>query len=163
MKKKFLYLIRHAKAEEYAYGKHDYNRDIIDKGKERVAKIMGELTMRFQLTDGTQVISSSANRAIQTAELFCNRLNYPLDEIQLEKSIYEAYYLDILHVINKVSEEVDALLVFGHNPGLSDLTNYLCNTCIDLKTSNVAIIELEQGIDFRALSGGTATLKEVLG
>lgn len=162
MQKKLLYLIRHAKAEEYAFAKRDHDRDIIDKGKVRASQVADDLATVFQLTENTQVISSTANRAIQTAELFCDKLHYPLQHIQQEKSIYEAYYLDILHVINKTPEHIETLLVFGHNPGLSDLTNYLTNSYIDLKTSHVAVIELERGIDFQTLSGGTATLKQVL-
>lgn len=162
MQKKKLYLIRHAKAEEYNLGKRDHDRDIVDKGKMRASQISKDLAGALRVTSYTLVISSTANRAMQTAELFCNKLNYPLSSIQQEKAIYEAFYLDILKVINKISDQVDTVLVFGHNPGLSDLTNYLTNSYIDLKTSHVAIIELETGIDFQTLSGGTATLKSIL-
>lgn len=161
MQNKLLYLIRHAKAEEHSFAKRDHDRDLVEKGKVRATEIANALSKTFRLTENTHVISSTANRAIQTAELFCNQLQYPLQNIQQEKSIYEAYYLDILRVINQTPDHIDTLLVFGHNPGLSDLTNYLTDSYIDLKTSHVAVIEVDKNIAFETLSGGTATLKEI--
>lgn len=159
---KKLYIIRHAKAELHSFDKRDYDRNIIEKGKERASRIAHELRDVLKITDNTLVISSSANRAIQTAEIFCPILNLPSDKIQQEKSIYEAYFKDILQVINSVDNSVDTLLIFGHNPGLSDLANYICDSYIDLKTSHVACITLEEDLHFSELSSGTAHLNKVL-
>lgn len=162
MQKKLLYLVRHAKAEEHSFAKRDHDRNLIEKGRSRAAQIATDLANELEVTANTLVISSTANRARQTAELFCDRLGYPQEKIQLTKAIYEAFYLDILRRINAVGPEVDALVVFGHNPGFSDLTNYLTDSYIDLKTSHVAVIALEDGIDFASLSGSTAKLIKVL-
>ncbi len=162
MKTKTLYLIRHAKAEEHSFSKPDHARNIVEKGKERADRIAKDLEKLFTLTPNILVISSTANRAIQTAALFCTTLQYPIEHIQKENSIYEAHFLDILTVINKTRDTVDSVLLFGHNPGLSDLTNYLCGTYINLNTSHVAIISLPDDFNFSELSEGTATLKEIL-
>lgn len=159
---KKLYIIRHAKAEIYSFDRKDYDRNLIDKGEERAVRIAHELKEIFEVSDNTLAISSSANRAIQTAQIFCPILNIPISKIQLEKSIYEAYFKDILQIINEVDDSVDMLLVFGHNPGLSDLTNYICDSYIDLKTAQVACIELEDNLHFSELSSNTAHLKKVL-
>ena len=66
--------------------------------------------------------------------------------------------MDILKVINSVPEEYDTLLIFGHNPGLSNLTNYLSHSEIELATSNVSILQLESVLTFEMLGGGTANL-----
>lgn len=161
MATKTLYLIRHAKAEEYSFGKRDYNRDIVGKGRERAERIASELAEELVIDSKTLFVSSSANRAIQTAELFADILGYPLEKINQKKEIYEAYHLEILRVINAVGDSYDKLLVFGHNPGLSLLADYLTNTYVELKTSNIAVIELEEHLTFRELSGGTATLNKV--
>ncbi|WP_231390081.1 SixA phosphatase family protein [Sphingobacterium pedocola] len=162
METKSLYIARHAKAEEHSLSKRDFNRDLIGKGKERARSIATELADFVTLNEKTLVISSPANRAIQTAEIFSNVLGYPAEKIQKEINIYEAYHLDILQVINKITDYYNSVLIFGHNPGLSDLTNYLCNSDIDLLTANVAIIELDKDIDFASASGGTGNLKNVL-
>lgn len=159
---KKLYLVRHAKAELPNWDKRDYDRNLIERGIERAQHIATALKQIITVNEKTAVISSSANRAIQTAQLFCEILDYPLEQIIQNKNIYEAHYLEILKAINVVNNTNDNLVVFGHNPGLSDLTNYICNSGIDLKTAHVAVISLEEGIDFSSLSGGTATLLQIV-
>ena len=155
---KTLYLIRHAKAEEHSFSKDDFYRDLQKKGRERAERIAQKLKDSLKIDEKTLVISSSANRAIQTAELFCEVLGYPQESIHQTRDIYEAHFMDILKVINSVPEENDTLLIFGHNPGLSNLTNYLSHSEIELATSNVSILQLEGDLTFEMLGGGTANL-----
>ncbi|MCI0920714.1 SixA phosphatase family protein [Sphingobacterium rhinopitheci] len=159
---KKLFIIRHGKAEEHAFSQADYDRNLIEKGINRSKTIANQLKEQICIDDNTCFISSSANRAIQTANLFAEILKFPVDRIIQNKAIYEAYYQDILTVINKVPQHIDTVFVFGHNPGLSDLTNYICNSYITLKTSAVAKIHIEEGLDFTMLSGGTAYLQKVI-
>ncbi|WP_185216034.1 SixA phosphatase family protein [Sphingobacterium mizutaii] len=155
---KTLYLIRHAKAEEHSFSKDDFYRDLQKKGRERAERIAQKLKDSLKIDEKTLVISSSANRAIQTAELFCEVLGYPQESIHQTRDIYEAHFMDILKAINSVPEEYDTLLIFGHNPGLSNLTNYLSHSEIELATSNVSILQLEGDLTFEMLGGGTANL-----
>ncbi len=159
---KTLYLIRHAKAEEHSFSKDDFYRDLQKKGRERAERIAQKLKDSLKIDEKTLVISSSANRAIQTAELFCEVLGYPQESIQQTRDIYEAHFMDILKVINSVPDEYDTLLIFGHNPGLSNLTNYLSHSEIELATSNVSILQLEGDLTFEMLGGGTANLVGLL-
>lgn len=161
MAQRKLLLIRHGKAEDYSFLKKDYDRNLVERGKERSKLIAHKLLPDFG-KDKTLVISSTANRALQTAHIFCEILNYPTKNIQLEKSIYEAYFLDILKVINNITEDVDTVCVFGHNPGLSDLTNYLCHSAIDLKTAHAAKIILPADFNYTEISGGTCQLEAVI-
>ena len=159
---KTLILIRHAKAEEHGFSKSDFFRDLQDKGRNRAARIALELHDLIPVDEKTLVISSTANRAIQTAEIFCQILGYPQAAIQQVENIYEAHFTEILKVINAVDDQYDKLLVFGHNPGLSNLVNYLSHSEVELATSNAAILTLEDGLNFSMLSGGTATLRQSL-
>lgn len=161
MSSKTLYLIRHGKAEDHTFLKRDYDRNLVDKGKERAELVANKLKQDL-LENNTLVISSSANRALQTAEIFCVQIDYPINAIQVEKDIYEAYYQEILKVINQIPDDIDTVLVFGHNPGLSDMTNYLCDSYIDLKTSHVSKIILPAGFNFSEVSGSTCHLETVI-
>ncbi|MGO3306935.1 MAG: SixA phosphatase family protein, partial [Sphingobacterium sp.] len=76
--------------------------------------------------------------------------------------IYEAHYLQILKSINDVSANYDYLLVFGHNPGLSDLVAYTSNQYVELKTASIACLTIENGLDYSTLSANTATLNKVI-
>lgn len=163
MNHKKLYIIRHAKAENPTWGQKDFERNITDTGIARAHQIADSLVDIVPVDEHTAVISSSANRAVQTAHIFCKVLDLPLQHIQQTKALYEATYRDILKVINEVPSHIDTLLLFGHNPGLSDLTNYICNSYIELNTAHCAIIALEDGIDFTSLSGGTGSLIQVKG
>ena len=159
---KTLYLIRHGKAEEFSFLKNDYDRNLIKKGMERSNCIAEKLKQHLNDNQKTIVISSTANRAIQTAEIFCDSINFPIKNIQMEKSIYEAPYQQILQILNTVPDDIEIVLIFGHNPGLSTLTNYLCNSYIELKTAHVAKITLENGFNFKEVSGGTCYLDGVI-
>ena len=158
---KKLFLIRHGKAEDYSFLKKDYDRNLIEKGQKHTTLIAQKLIAHLN-SGKTQVVSSTANRALQTARIFCDVIHYPQQDIQLEKGIYEAYYSDILRVINTIPDDVEQVLVFGHNPGLSDLTNYLCHSYIDLKTSHAAEIILPENFNFSEISGGTCHLQTVI-
>lgn len=161
MKTKTLYLIRHGKAEDHSFLKRDYERNLVQKGKER-AEIVAKKLKQELVESKSLVISSSANRAIQTAEVFCKHIDYPITSIQQEKEIYEAYYREILKVINLIDDSIETVLIFGHNPGLSDLTNYLCDSFVDLKTSHVSKIRLPENFNFSEVSGGTCHLETVI-
>lgn len=158
-----LYIIRHAKAEDHGLKKNDFDRDLIDKGRQR-AKVNAErLKQEIQTIDErTLVISSTASRAAETAEIFCTILEYPLSKIQWEPNIYEAHYLIILKRINDVSSQYNRLLLFGHNPGLSDLISYISDEYVNLKTSHVGCLELEDGINFSILSANTSNFKKLI-
>lgn len=163
MRNKKLYIIRHAKAEDHFGPKIDFERNLVDKGRERARELSAKLNKELpSIDERTLVISSTASRAAETATLFCDTLGYPVDRIEWEPKIYEAHFLVILKRINDVSANYDNLLVFGHNPGLSDLINYVSNDYVDLKTSHIGCLTLEDNIDFSNLSANTAKLNKVI-
>lgn len=161
MNTKKLFIVRHAKAEEHSFATNDYKRNLIERGELRATKIARLLKDTITINSQTLFVSSSANRAIQTAELFCSELDYPISSIIQTKEIYEADYKTILKIINQIPNHIETVVIFGHNPGLSDLTNYICNSYITLKTSAVAAITLEKDLNFSELSGNTAYLDKI--
>ncbi len=161
MDTKILYIVRHAKAEDYYSATNDYDRKLVEKGISRAQQIAYLIKDEQSLKESTAFISSSASRAVATAEIFADILGYDPSNIKQTKRIYEAHYRDILQEINYINQDIDTLFVFGHNPGLSNLISYLTDENIYLKTSNVAKITLEEGIQFSELTSGIATLKYV--
>jgi len=163
MEKKLLYVVRHAKAEEHSFTKKDFDRDLVETGVTRANDIAHQLKAHIPaMDDKTLVISSTATRAAQTAEIFCQVLGYPLEHIQWQPAIYEAHYLFLMKQINDVSANYDTVFLFGHNPGVSDFVEYISNRFVDLKTAHVACLQLEENIDFSTLSANTATLTAVI-
>lgn len=163
MSAKKLFIIRHAKAETPTWGKSDFDRELVGKGKIRANQIAKQVKLEIpQVNDQTLVLSSTALRAAQTAEIFCKAIQYPSKKILWTPSIYEAEYTTILRAINGIKGHYDTVLIFGHNPGLSDLVFHISDQYINLKTSHTAYLELEAGIGFHELSSSLAELKKVL-
>ncbi|MNL33458.1 hypothetical protein D3C87_1553700 [compost metagenome] len=106
----------------------------------------------------TLCISSSADRAYQTAEIFIKAIKYPQIALIKEDQLYEATYLDILKLINQVPAHINTLFIFGHNPGLSDFIEYVSNESVPLSTSQVVHLVIDDGFDFNTLTSSSATL-----
>ena len=157
-----LYLVRHAKAEPHSLSKSDFYRNLMSSGVERARRIADHLHSMMHIDEKTLAITSPANRAAQTADIFCETLHYPVTSLTQNNAIYEAHFMDLLGVINQVPERFERLLLFGHNPGLSALVNYLSHADVRLATSNVAIIHFQNDLAFSMVSGGTGQLVDIL-
>lgn len=160
---KKLYIIRHAKAETPSWGKNDFDRVLIEKGKQRASLVADQLKEAIpEINERVTVLSSTATRAAETAKICCNIIGYSEDNIKWKASIFEADYPTILRSINEINPCYDTVVVFGHNPGLSDLVRYISGQFINLKTANIACLELEEGINFAELTENTALLTKVI-
>lgn len=136
---KTLYLIRHAKSSRDHPGLNDSERPLMPKGIERSHRIIGFLKERGVHPD--LIISSPAVRAFETAKLFATGLRYALKDISIEQKIYDGYYDRILDVIYGISDNIESLMIFGHNPTITNLANLFLHPGIDnMPTSTVVAI-----------------------
>ena len=83
---KTLIILRHGKAELYAIGLEDYDRALTSRGV-RNAYEMGKYILKKEGSPDF-VLSSSANRAYQTAVLASQGLNFPVKEITADETLY---------------------------------------------------------------------------
>jgi phosphohistidine phosphatase len=67
------------------------------------------------------VLSSSARRALQTAELVLPALG-PGVELLVEQGLYHADVDDVLDVVRALSDDGASAMVVGHNPTLQEFT-----------------------------------------
>lgn len=126
---KNLYLIRHAKSSWSEPGLSDFERPLNHRGN-RDAPFMAKLLKEKNVIPD-KIISSPAVRAYSTAKVFAAELNYPVENIETSQNIYEAGAGEILSIIQSVNNNVNTLLLFGHNPGFTSLSNYLSDRQID--------------------------------
>lgn len=90
------------------------------------------------------LLASPAKRAFTTAKSIAKALNYPIEMIQTDEDIYHAGVGDLLSVIQKVSDQNRTLMLFGHNPGFTDLANDLAGELIaNVPTAGVVAIEFQ--------------------
>ncbi|MEI6899735.1 MAG: histidine phosphatase family protein, partial [Bacteroidota bacterium] len=85
---KKLYLVRHAKSSWEQVGIRDFERPLTSLGIKRSKKVIDYLLAQEVKID--LMISSPAVRTHETARLFANGLDYPIESIRLQMDVYEA-------------------------------------------------------------------------
>jgi phosphohistidine phosphatase len=134
---KRLYLVRHAKSSWEEPGVSDYDRPLIPKGIKKTRLVIDFLLKRNTTVD--LMISSPAVRAYETAKLIAGGLNYPLNGIKTERRIYDGYYDRILDVVYGTSNEVNSLMIFGHNPTITNLANLFLHPGIEMMPTTCVV------------------------
>lgn len=156
---KILILVRHAKSSWKDISLDDFDRPLNKRGK-RDAPLMGNLLKEKKFIPDF-IISSPAIRAALTAKIIAEKLDYPISKILWDDSLYEASANDILKVITGADETNKALLIVGHNPGLTNFSNYLTKDFIsNIPTCGVAIISLQKKWNEIAADDGKLLLTE---
>lgn len=120
---KTLYIIRHAKSSWEDPDLDDEDRPLNDRGK-RDAPRMGKRLKEKEITPDV-MISSPAKRAFSTARRIGEVLGYKKKNIVKEKKLYHASDDDMLKVVQGISDKHNIVIIFGHNPGLTDFANSL--------------------------------------
>jgi phosphohistidine phosphatase len=139
---KKLFLIRHAKSSWDDASLPDEERPLNKRGK-KDAPLMGALLHKQGVTPDL-IISSPAKRAFSTAKKMAKELNYPKDHIQTFDKLYLSSPAALLEVIQSQPAEVRTLLLFGHNPELTQLVSQLCDQPVDsIPTSGVVCISFQ--------------------
>ena len=107
-------IVRHAKAVPYGY-EDDFNRDLRDRGKKDAKRVSLECKNRGIVPD--IMISSPAKRALKTARIFAENLNYEKSQITINEDIYEGMTTgEFIDMIRLLPENAGNAFFFGHNP-----------------------------------------------
>ncbi len=137
-----LTIVRHAKSSWKHHGLSDRERPLNKRG-ERDAPIMAKRITESGIRP-SQIISSPAVRAWTTAKIFARELGYPAEFLQREDGLYLASLDNLLDVVATQDAGFNHLMLFGHNPGLTDLVNYFVpGLTSNLPTSGVVSVNLE--------------------
>ncbi len=139
---KTLYLIRHAKSSWEDPSLSDFQRTLNSRGL-KDSPLMAKLIKGKNIIPDL-IISSSAARALSTAEIFADEFDYDKNEIIRDERIYEAAMHDLITTIREIKNENKTVMLFGHNPGLSSIANLLGNKFLpEIPTCAVVGIELK--------------------
>jgi phosphohistidine phosphatase len=142
MQMKTIYLVRHAKSDWGNANTGDFERTLNTRGM-KAAPFMAAL-LKKKMIAPELVISSPATRALTTAELFCDILDYPKEQIQTRMEIYEGGVLNLLKIIQQIPDTCSSAMLFGHNPTLTEFSNLLGGSYIEsLVTCGVVRIDLD--------------------
>lgn len=133
---KRIYLVRHAKSSWENNNLKDIERPLNKRGK-RDAPFMGKL-MKEKSIKPDLIMTSPAERAFKTADMFCNAMDINENQIITEQDLYNAARKDILKVIQRIDNNINSVMLFSHNPGLTDLANHLTSGRVyDIPTCGV--------------------------
>ena len=134
---KLLYLVRHAKAIPGDVGVTDFKRALAESGQTD-AEAMGQ-RLREKGVCVELFVSSPADRALETAHIFAEQLDYSISHIVLRDEIYEDDTDALEGIVTGLSDDYSSIMLFGHNPTLSELAHqFLPDFDSDLRTSGVA-------------------------
>ncbi|MDB5974319.1 MAG: hypothetical protein JWR07_1079 [Nevskia sp.] len=149
-----LTLIRHAKSSWDYAELSDFERPLNARGRRDAPAMAARLAS--QLERPLRLISSPALRAITTAHTFAAALAVPNTAIRIDPRIYEATRGTLLGIVREGDDADSHVLLFGHNPGFSELAQLLAPCPFsDLPTCAVVTIGFEapQWRDIRHSSG----------
>jgi phosphohistidine phosphatase len=139
---KSLYLVRHAKSSREDPGCADEQRPLLDKGVKKTGKVVKYLLEKKVKPD--QIVSSHAVRAFETARIIAGGLDYPPEKIRIDRKIYDGYYDRILDIIYATPNDINSLMIVGHNPTITNLANLFLHPGIeDMPTSAVVSITFD--------------------
>ena len=120
-----LLLLRHGKAEEFN-PRGDFHRELKNKGKRHAQRIAIWLATRELVPD--HVVTSSAERALNTARKCCKAMGFPAQGIEADDALYLASAQQLLERLQRIPAEAERVMLVGHNPGLEQLLQQLCDT-----------------------------------
>lgn len=137
---KTLYLVRHAKSSWKDMSIIDFDRPLNKRGLHD-APLIGSL-LKNKKIDIELIISSPAKRAKETAKIIANQIGFK-DNILFDKEIYEASLEKLISIIKNFDENINNVMLIGHNPGLTNLANYLSKEFItNIPTCGVVALTL---------------------
>ncbi|MFJ8583042.1 SixA phosphatase family protein [Streptomyces sp. NPDC093595] len=154
-------LLRHAKADWPQVSDHE--RPLADRGRKDApvaGRRLAETGITFDLA-----LCSTAVRTRETWKLAVHELPQRPRTVY-EERLYEASLGDLLALLNETSDDVNDLLVIGHNPGMHALADALAGQAEDdtlarmsrggFPTSAFAVVEFTGS--WKSVEHGVGTL-----
>ena len=129
----YLYIMRHAKSDWSGPQISDFERPINKRGTRNAIRIGGWMNENNHTPQ--KIISSPALRAKETIELVVEQISkFNLEDLTYEDELYLAGFTQLIEFINTYKDKVQSLMLVGHNPGIENLVNYLCDRSGDKET-----------------------------
>ena len=155
---KNLFLLRHAKSSWDNAALADFDRPLSKRGISN-AILLSEYIQKHNITFDL-VLSSPSERTQSTLDLVLSSLDY-FPTTTLKESIYHASPSSLTQLIKEQGNEINNLLVIGHNPGLHILTEQLTNQSI-VKFPTCAFAKITNFNHWRDIDTGILNLESLI-
>ena len=155
-----LIVMRHAKSSWSDPAATDHERPLNKRGRQDAPKVAARLVqMEWQ---PQWVLSSDSQRTRETMARMQSTLSRDLP-VHFRRALYHSGVAAVREEVVTVPDDVQTLMVLGHNPGWEEVVYVLCGEDVVLKTANAALLEGQGSSWPEALRGhGTWRLRQVL-
>lgn len=151
-----LLIMRHAQAEEIQRDQSDRSRELTSKGQQEALQ-MGFFLMSQQKSIDV-IYSSIAARTMQTAVFISDVLKINKETIVSEEELYNSSIRTYLSFVSQLNDDYKTVLLIGHNPAVSYLSEYLSNAeIISMPTAGLCVIRFDVNA-WRDISKGSGEL-----
>ena len=138
---KKIIFIRHGKSS-WSHGLPDIERPLKKRGLND-GKLVSKMFKNQEFIPDL-VFSSPANRAYTTCVLFMEALNIAKEKVIIEDELYDFAGQKVIKFIQNLDNNIDNIMLFGHNYAFTSLVNALGNRHIDnLPTTGLVLIEFD--------------------
>ncbi|MCH2194276.1 histidine phosphatase family protein [Kordia sp.] len=153
---KTLIIVRHAKSS-WEYPVDDKDRTLKLRGITDAHLVAKHIAAKIE-TPGV-IFSSIANRALHTCAIFTRCLDYPFEKVIIKESMYDFGGSGLVATVKSCDDEVDTLMVFGHNHAITAVANTYGSQFFDnVPTSGVVVIQFDTN-SWETISEGKTILK----
>jgi len=139
---KTLYIVRHGKSSWEDAQLPDHDRPLLPVGIKKTKRIAKFLAKKKRIPD--LLLTSSARRAYETAEIIADYIGYPAGKIKKERNLYHASPDEIYAELFALPDHLNSVMIFGHNPTLTYFVNdFLSPTIENLPTTGTVSINFD--------------------
>ncbi|MEM6684890.1 MAG: histidine phosphatase family protein [Bacteroidota bacterium] len=153
---KTLLIVRHAKSS-WEYPVDDKDRTLKHRGITDAHLVANYIKDKIPTPE--VIYSSIANRALHTCAIFTRSLNYPFDKIIIKEDMYDFGGSGLVATVKSCDDDVDTLMVFGHNHAITAVANTYGSQFFDnVPTSGLVVIQFDTD-SWNTISEGNTILK----
>lgn len=136
---KKLILVRHGKSS-WEFDVRDHDRPLIQRGIDDAHSIgiaLKEMNLKPDL-----ILSSTAARALQTATILTEYVDYNLTSFEVNRALYTFDWREQMAVIKQLDDTISTCMIVSHNHGLTDLAGIIGSDYFtNVPTTGVVMIE----------------------
>jgi phosphohistidine phosphatase len=118
---KTLYIVRHAKSSWKYESVEDIDRPLKERGIKDAHLLSKHLAKEIKKPD--VFVSSSANRALHTAVIFCENFKYPLSNLKIKRQLYSFSDGYLVKTVKALDDSFDSAIIFSHDHGINSFVN----------------------------------------
>jgi len=121
---KNLFLLRHCEAYHFEENKSDHEKQLNENGRKCARLLKNWIEKNNIVLD--YILTSSANRTLTTANIIFS--NYE-SRIYQKKELYLCDYKEILKELKILDNNLNSVIIVGHEPSISDCLKFLISYC----------------------------------